>query len=245
MATIGQIAKPLYVRIARITGAGLKRTGFLAALDRRRDRRWAHWLRSLLAIHDVDEMIALDVPWWTYEAIDEVAAFLASRPDAKVFEYGSGASTVWLAKRAKSVHSVEHDAGWYSLMQDKIVGIDHVTLEHIPADKALSDDPLFHSEKPGHIGESFADYARAILKHDTKFDLIVIDGRGRAACLSVAQDALSPQGMIVFDNSRRARYQRAIVRSGMQVKHLAGLTPSLPYPDRTSLLKSGQPANDD
>ena len=67
------------------------------------------------------------------------------------------------------------------------------------------------------------------------FDVIVIDGRAREACLAVAAPDW-PDGLIVFDNSHRARYQRAITASGLRERRLPGLTPTLPYPDQTSLL---------
>ena len=74
--------------------------------------RAATWARSLFAIHDIDQLARLGVPWWTFDSADRIAAFLRLRPDARIFEWGSGASTLWLAERAGSVHSVEHHAGW-------------------------------------------------------------------------------------------------------------------------------------
>lgn len=237
MSAVKVLAKRSYVRAMHGLGAILRSIGLLGVLDRRRDRRWAHWLRSLFAIYDVDQMIALDVPWWTYKAIDQVDAFLKTRPDAKVFEYGSGASTVWLARRAAVVHSVEHDKGWFDLMQTRIAGYQGIVLSHVSADRALSDDPRYHSAKEGYAGQSFAAYASAITQSDDPYDLIVIDGRARAACLYQAASYLAEGGMIVFDNSKRQRYDVAIRQSGLTVTPLAGWTPSLPYPDQTTLLQ--------
>jgi hypothetical protein len=85
----------------------LGRVGLLSALD-----RWAlrsstgRWVRSWLAIYDLEDLRRLDVPWWTMDAADEVAMFLRDRRDARIFEWGSGASTFWLARRAAAVHSV-------------------------------------------------------------------------------------------------------------------------------------------
>jgi hypothetical protein len=42
--------------------------------------------------------------------------------------------------------------------------------------------------------------------------------------------------MIVFDNSKRAPYRRAIARSGLNAQTLDGLAACLPYPDSTTLL---------
>ena len=69
------------------------------------------------------------------------------------------------------------------------------------------------------------------------FDLIVVDGRAREAAMRAAIPHLAPDGLIVFDNSHRKRYQEAIAESGLSEQVFRGLTPSLPYPDRTSLLR--------
>lgn len=230
-----------YVTLARGAGRLSDVTGLSAWLDRRRDKaRWAHWLRSLTAIHDLDGLVALDVPWWTYDAIDEVQAFLASRPAPKVFEYGSGASTVWLARRAAEVTSVEHHRGWHGQMTEvigKVQGIAPVSLRLVEPDQNPVDDGFYRSRKAGQKGQTFRDYARAIeADPDALYDLIVIDGRARTACLSHAIDRLAPGGMIVFDNTHRARYRRAIEASGLSARVLGGLTPSLPYKDETTLI---------
>ena len=73
----------------------------------------ARHLRSLLDVHDPDALLRADLPWWTYRATDVVDAFLLGRGGrARAFEYGSGASTVWLARRCAEVASVEHVPGW-------------------------------------------------------------------------------------------------------------------------------------
>jgi len=219
------------------TGQAIGRLGGLAWLEKRSDARWAHWLRSLFAIYDIDQLVALDVPWWTYRAIDQVDAFLGSRRGATVFEFGSGASTLWLAKRAASVTSIEHDADWYPIVAERTAGLDNVDLRLITTDQIPAQDPVYLSLKEGQVGHSFQAYAEAIDATDDKFDLIVIDGRVRAACLRHARPHLAAGGLIVFDNSRRDRYDQAIKSSGMKESAHSGLTPSLPYPDKTTLLQ--------
>ncbi|QQA42038.1 class I SAM-dependent methyltransferase [Pelagovum pacificum] len=238
--TTATFAKAGYIRLARIYGGLTDLTGIADWLDRKREQsRIAHWARSLAAIHDIDGLVALDVPWWSYKAIDEVDAFLAARPGARVFEYGSGASTVWLARRAGSVTSVEHHAGWHGLVSGRLSGVDGlapVELRLVEPDAEASVDPIYISEKSGEAGTSFEAYASAIGADGQTYDVIVIDGRARAACLRHAADHLAPGGMIVFDNTGRARYRRAIAASGLASRVLRGLTPSLPYPDETTLL---------
>src|SRR5688572_30062529 len=110
--------KRWYVRLVRATTLVLRGVGALALLDRLAGRsRLGCWARSLLAIYDVDDLMALDVPWWTFHSAEVVEAHLASRPHAWVFEWGSGASTRWLSARAAQVVAVEHDASWAAVVK--------------------------------------------------------------------------------------------------------------------------------
>lgn len=233
-----------YISIARGLDAMLRSVGLHRWLDARRDgSRLAHWVRSLGAIHDLERLVDLDVPWWTYNAIDVVSDFLEAHPDARVFEYGSGASTIWLARRAGHVTSVEHHAGWHERMVAALAArgdLCPVDLRLVSPDGIPASDALYISKKAGEKGQSFADYAGAIgAQPDALYDLIVIDGRARNACLAHAEAHLAPGGMIVFDNTGRGRYMRAIEASGFAAQHLGGLTPALPYPDKTTLLRKG------
>ena len=228
--------KSLYIRLVRLIGAPLRASGALAALERRSDRsRLATWLLSLFAIHDVDRLGRLDVPWWTFDSADQVEAHLLAHPGARVFEWGSGASTLWLAARAGSVHSVEHHAGWAGQLAPRLPA--NVTLRVVEAIASAS--PVVGSAKPGHEGLDFSDYVAAIDEVSGDFDVIVIDGRAREACLARAVQRLSATGIVVFDNVDRRRYVEAIDTLGdlVAVTMTRGLTPALPYPTRTALLR--------
>lgn len=227
-------AKRVYTAALSGTGRVLDRARLLPATPPPRAARVRHWAYSLTRIHDVEGLIALDVPWWTYRAIDAVEAWLAGRPPARVFEYGSGASTLWLAGRAGEVHSVEHDRGFADALAPVLAGRPNVHLRVVEAQPA--DRPAVASGKEGYGGLDFAAYTAAIDAADGPFDLVVIDGRARAECLRRALAHLGPDGLVVFDNSRRRRYRAAIDGSGLVERRLAGLTPTLPYPEQTSLL---------
>lgn len=224
-----------YVRLMHRMGKTplFPRVGELA--PSRREGNMRHWWASLPAIHDLDRMVALDTPWWTYKAIDEVTNFLNALPSARVFEWGSGASTIWLAKRSASVVSIEHDEKWHAFLNEKVRHTANVSTKLVEPVAEVSKGSVV-SEKPGWTGQDFSEYARSILDFRGEFDLIVIDGRTRAACLENAVLKLSKGGIILFDNSRRKRYRQAINACGLQQLRLHGLTPSLPYVDETSLL---------
>ncbi|MEQ6901142.1 class I SAM-dependent methyltransferase [Nocardioides sp. YIM 152588] len=233
--------KRLYIRTVRAIGSGMEAVGGLAYLERRAPTsRTATWARSLFAIHDVDDLGSLDLPWWTFESAERVAAHLAQRPGARVFEWGSGASTLWLAGRAGSVHSVEHHAGWAAALLPRLP--DNVLLQVV--EPAASRIPAIGSAKRGHGGLDFSDYVAAIDDVDGAFDVVVIDGRAREACLARAVERLAPDGLIVFDNVDRRRYLAAIdaVAPRVTVLMTRGLTPALPYPTRTALLRPASSA---
>jgi hypothetical protein len=56
----------------------------------------------------------LELPWWSYGAIRRYGELL--RPTHRVFEYGSGGSSFFTARRAASVLSVENDPAWHQLV---------------------------------------------------------------------------------------------------------------------------------
>jgi predicted O-methyltransferase YrrM len=229
-------AKGGYVGAMRLGRRAATALGLLDGPPPPRERRARHWVRSLFAIHDVDALIALDMPWWTYAAADAVEGFLRSRPDARVFEFGSGASTVWLARRAAEVTSVEHDAEWFALLAPRLRDVGNVDYRLVEPDPVDAPEHGYRSMKSGYRGRTFGAYARSIADGEGPFDLVVVDGRARAACLREARRHLRPDGLIVFDNAHRRRYREAIRASALEETAYRGMVPSLPLPDTTSLL---------
>jgi hypothetical protein len=231
--------KTAYVRAVRAVRAALRLTRVLALLDRLAARsRTVLWVRSWLSVYDLEDLLAFDVPWWTFAAADRVEDFLARRPGSRVFEWGSGASTVWLGRRCGTVFSVEHDAAWADRMRSSLPGNARVQLVPPAPGGAVP------SAKPGFAGLDFADYVAAIDDVAGPLDLIVIDGRAREACLDRAVERLASGGLIVLDNVDRARYREAIARFGqrLDVVWTRGRTPALPYPTRTALISVRPPA---
>jgi hypothetical protein len=230
--------KALYVSAVRRLRRALGFLGVLALLDRWAARsRTGLWLRSLLSIYDLEDLLRYDVPWWTFEASDRVAGFLATRPHARVFEWGSGASTVWLSQRAGSVTSVEHDDGWAGIVRPVLP--DNAVVRVVEPVPATGRAGQVLSDKPGFEGLDFRDYVDSLDDTDGTYDLMVVDGRARNACFHRAVSRLAPDGVLVFDNVDRARYRSAIASAPLpvEVEWTRGLTPALPYPTRTALVR--------
>lgn len=227
-----------YAAVAQGAGRLARRVGLLDNGPPPLDHRRRHWLYSLTSVHDSLAIAAMDVPWWSYGAIDAVGSWLSQRSEpVRVYEYGSGASTFWLARRTAEVHSVEHHRGFGEMMAGALADTENVTLRIV--EPVASAHPQVGSAKEGHGGQDFSGYVGSIDLLDGDFDLIIIDGRAREACLANAIPRLASGGLIVFDNSRRRRYRRAITVAGLAESRYFGLTPTLPYPDQTSLLRPG------
>lgn len=121
------------------------------------------------------------LPWYTYPAID----FLAARDYAgrSVLEFGGGQSTLWWQKRARSVVTFESDPAWEAKLTGQVTA--NVSLHHMPIE--LPDD------------QCLAQMKRAI--DGRKFDVIVVDGHMRCELTDIAFHHLAPGGAIVLDDS--------------------------------------------
>jgi hypothetical protein len=216
--------------------AAARAAGLLSWLERRRNRPAFFYLRALFAYYDIEDMAYLDVPFWVFKAAYRVDAFLADREGkATVFEYGAGASSLWLAKRAARVVSVDHDEAWAAVVRRLAVGMPHLSLTVLPPGERQTDGP-YRSGDPLMRGRSFEGYVRSIENAGGPFDLIAIDGRARADCLRTALPYLKDDGLIVLDNAYRPRYRKAIRDSGLRLLRFRGAVPGLPFPEETMLL---------
>ncbi len=171
------------------------------------------WLQSLQAGRPVDRHGA-PIPWMNYGAID----FIGEKTNAsmRVFEWGAGFSSLWFATRVREVVSVEENAAWYRELQPQLPA--NVSLMCLPAPD---------------------DYVQAIRTTTGVFDVIVIDGVHRNACALESVSRLSPNGMVVFDNSDGADYDASMAmfnEAGFMRIDFWGLIPSYLYKNCTSVL---------
>jgi len=242
--------RAVYVTLVRTLRRLLEGTRLLRAWDRRAAAsprgRVAH-LRTLLALHRPEDLIRMDLAWWTYEAMDEVERFLASRGGtARVLEFGSGASTVWLARRCGSLRSVEHDERWAVRVRELLrtaPGLRCSPSVHVPPVPA-SQRPAVPSGAPSGQGLDFEAYVDAPRAWGERYDLVLVDGRAREEALRRSLPLLAPGGLALLDDSQRRRYQPVLAEAaaaGWTVRRTRGATPCQPFPRETALLSSTPP----
>jgi hypothetical protein len=109
--------------------------------------------------------------WYTYPAVD----FLGSKDFSgrRILEWGGGQSTLWWAKRAREVLTVETDSSWAQRLRRDVPG--NVTVQSV-------------------VSEAEAEV-------DGFFDVVVIDGFDRLGCAKRSLDLLGEEGAIILDNS--------------------------------------------
>ena len=157
-------------------------------------------------------------PWITFAAQEWMASILSA--EMRIFEYGSGGSTLYFATRVKQVISIEHDPAWHARVQAALDSVGAASsvlpmlIEPRPAAGPVGDpsDPDRYASGHGRYREyAFDEYAKAVDSYgDGSFDLVFIDGRARPACTKHAVRKTRVGGYIVLDNSERRHYGRAM-----------------------------------
>ena len=154
------------------------------------------------------------VPWFTYPAIEYLNQIDLSH--MRVLEFGSGFSTLYWARRTKSVVSIEDNKSWYERMKPKLPG--NVTYIHAP---------------------THDDIVRAASELQQEFDLIINDGLYRYDCAVASRSKLADGGIVIVDNSDWCAKTCAYYRDSDLIEvDMAGFTPLNEYPMTTSFFFS-------
>jgi protein-L-isoaspartate O-methyltransferase len=127
------------------------------------------------------------IPWMNYNIVNFLKERLKS--DMSLFEFGSGYSTSFYSKYCSQVTSVEHDEDWFQ----KIYG-----------NKPNNCDIIYIKYNQNLMG---GDYSKTALNHNRRFNVIVVDGRDRVNCVKNSISALTPDGVLILDDSSREKYK--------------------------------------
>jgi SAM-dependent methyltransferase len=191
--------------------------------------------------------LADKMPWITFSAIDFLKRVLHT--DMRVFEYGSGGSTLFWARRVKELVSIEHNKSWFEkvkteLGQQGITNPVYILAE--PAPDPDFDKKDFHtpgdytSHDQNFAGMNFAAYVKTIDRYpDEYYDLIIIDGRARPSCIAHSLKKLKPGGWLVIDNTERAFYLAPFTfdRQNWKMRKFFGPVPYEQYAEETTILE--------
>jgi hypothetical protein len=191
--------------------------------------------------------LELETPWMTYSAIDYLSRVL--QKEHTVFEWGIGGSSLFFARRARSVISVEHDSVWFSdvskaMSESAITNWRGILLPPTQSDAGFpaspSDPESYRSDAPEYKNFSFHDYVSAIDKlEDRSLDMVVIDGRARPSCLKHAVSKVRVGGVLVLDNAERSYYGNGISLTDKNFtrRDFPGPLPSIPTFTLTSVFR--------
>ena len=150
-------------------------------------------------------------PWMTVPAVKllESSVLLG----ANVFEYGSGASTLFFGSKGAKVISIEHDSKWYEIVQNILSkeDLNNISIVLKEPKKSSSVEGVYSKKDKNYLACDYTEYVKSITKfEDRSFDILVIDGRVRVACLEVALPKLKRDGLLIFDNGDREEYKNAL-----------------------------------
>lgn len=130
----------------------------------------------------------VDEPWLTREAIRMLADLL--KRDDRILEWGAGTSTAWLAARAGSVLSIEHDPSWFQRVSAELTraGLSHSEV------RLLSTQP---ADEP-----SASPYVRVVDEFgEGELGWAFVDGEHRSACALAVLPKLASGGVLVLDDA--------------------------------------------
>lgn len=180
---------------------------------------WAYrtgFLRSCFARAAVSRKGSA-LPWYTYPAID----FLRFRnfQSRSILEFGGGQSSVWWAKRARNVLTLEGDPAWFERIRTQMP--ENVKLVLVPMP-----DVRTNVEAVARVLET---------QENPRFDVAVIDGLYRREMVDFALKYRSADGVVICDNSDGYGFHERLQDSGLSRVDFHGNAPGLALPNVTSM----------
>jgi len=177
-------------------------------------RRWRSSLTpGRTALRDAE-------PWITFGARDHLQACL--NKESRVFEWGSGGSTLFLLKHAGEVVTIEHDAAWFQRVTELLQANDQINWTPVLIEpesdttvvvdaNSVGDWTKYTTGDVNYQKHRFTNYVKVIDQYpDHYFDVVIVDGRSRPACIVHGFKKLKPGGTLILDNSEVKYYDASI-----------------------------------
>lgn len=192
-----------------------------------------------------------EIPLITLAATRFLDRFL--RPTMRVFEFGSGGSTPYFARRCQQVIAVENYAPWLNqvsdtLQQKNLSNAQMILIEPEAESECQRLDGLpawvkyqSNTVRTEFAGQTFSRYAQSIDQYpDAHFDVVLVDGRARQSCAYHAIKKVKSGGILIMDDTHRTEYNDAITYLSHQfrVQHFQSIRPyhaKMAYNTQTSV----------
>ena len=172
------------------------------------------WFKSFNEKRSIDKN-GNPIPWNTYPFIKFIEPRLKNT--FRIFEYGSGNSTIWYSKRVESIVAVENDKNWFEIVKTGL-----------PENANIIYRDLSYS----------GDYCREVLNQKEQFHIIIIDGRDRVNSVKNSLEKLTSGGVIILDNSELVQYTEAMEfmqKKGFKRIDFSGISPITAHNTSTSI----------
>jgi hypothetical protein len=129
-------------------------------------------------------------------------------PGGRMLEWGAGGSTVWLAQHlpeGATLTSIEHDREWFYEVTNHLGNGGRGKRENV---RMLLREPTGPLGKNATAGEDDPTNLRPFVDavDGERFDVILVDGYARGACLEKARSLLNPGGVVVLHDAQREWY---------------------------------------
>lgn len=135
----------------------------------------------------IDPELGILEPWYTNPAMDVIKTWNLS--DKVVWEYGAGASTLWWAKKASFVVSMDHSDEWFDIVKSMFIGLEG------------KNNLIKVDTHEGDQSERRDQYVR-MCDHLIKPDIVIVDGIHRFECAEYAMKVLHPE-ILIIDNHQQ------------------------------------------
>ena len=167
-------------------------------------------------------------PWFSFPSIDYLVKL--SSPEMHILEFGCGYSTIWWARRASRVTSIERSSHWIAEVRQALSmhGITNVELISFSGFSGITEEEIKAGCEPTRLKSSIQRYVQAGQGRNELYDIIVVDDVFRNETASAAIAQLKPGGILVLDDSERERYRPTFdlfKRMGWSFASFFGATP--------------------
>ena len=122
--------------------------------------------------------------------------------DTVMMEWGSGGSTLAFSSMVSKYYSIEHDEEWYNKIKLELetsYPLNDVDYRFVKQNKEIDTSQSTY--------EQFKDYIDEVDNFNTKFDVVLIDGRARRLCAKKVIPYLKPSSIVfIHDYVLRTPY---------------------------------------